>query len=214
MVRSKSTIKNIPMIIMQANEGRGCVLHNLALHLAHKNSIDILLIQEPWIFQDLTAKKSITHPSLQSFSPLSTWHTRPRVLTYVRKTRGLQSFQTQSDSSPYLLQICILSKYSPNISIWNLYNEPSNYIDAGMGLRALLDSSETLFFHLWRLQPKTSILGLNNNSHLISCYRLTPMGDTEESFFTKSDRNCKKRIWWNSRPGFLLPSWSHVHYTP
>lgn len=77
------------MIIMQANVGRGCVSHNLALHLAHENNTDILLIQEPWIFQDLTAKKSITRPSFQSFSPLSTWHTRPRVLTYVRKIKGL-----------------------------------------------------------------------------------------------------------------------------
>lgn len=131
---------------MQANVGRGHVSHNLALHLAHENNIDILLLQEPWIFHDLTTKKSLSHPGFQSFSPLSTWSTRPRVFTYVRKTKGLRASQTLSDSSPDLLQICILNRNSPNISIWNVYNAPPNCINAGSGLQTLLNSSETPYF--------------------------------------------------------------------
>ncbi|KHJ32941.1 hypothetical protein EV44_g3830 [Erysiphe necator] len=91
-------------------------------------------------------KKSLSHPSFQFFSPLSTWGTRPRVFTYVRRTNGLRASQTISDSSPDLLQICILNRVSPNISIWNVDNAPPNCINAGSGLQTLLNSSETHYF--------------------------------------------------------------------
>lgn len=131
---------------MQENVGRGHVSYSLALHLAHENSIDILLLQEPWIFHDLTTEKSLSHPSFQSFSPLLIWDTRPQVFTYVRKTKGLHVFQTLFDPSPDLLQICILNRNSPNILIWNVYNATPNYISAGSGLQTLLNSSETPYF--------------------------------------------------------------------
>lgn len=70
---------------MQANVGRGRISHNLALQLAHENNADVVLIQEPWTYRDLTSKQSVIHHSYDTFAPLSTWDTRPRVLTYIRK---------------------------------------------------------------------------------------------------------------------------------
>jgi len=146
MVRRQNKNKNRTLTIMQANVGRGHVSHNLSLHLAHENNIDIILLQEPWIFHDLTAKKIYTHPNYQSFSPLSTWNRRPRVFTYVRKSKGLRAFQSLSDSSPDLLQICILNRNNSKLPVWNIYNAPPNCNNAGFGLQALLNSSETPFF--------------------------------------------------------------------
>lgn len=74
---------------MQANVGRGADAHRLALQLAYKNNIDVLVIQEPWTLRDLSAKRSVTCPSFMIFSSLSNWCTRPKVLTYVPKMQGL-----------------------------------------------------------------------------------------------------------------------------
>jgi hypothetical protein len=74
-----------PLTIMQANVGRGATPHEIALSLANSSSVDIILIQEPYIFSDRTRKISKAHPMYESFTPLDDWTTRPRVMSYVRK---------------------------------------------------------------------------------------------------------------------------------
>ncbi|SZF00434.1 unnamed protein product [Blumeria hordei] len=74
---------------MQANVRRGANAHSIALKLVQENEIDILLVQAPWILRNIYARRLIPHPNFLCFSPLSEWHSRPRVLIYVRKSHGL-----------------------------------------------------------------------------------------------------------------------------
>ncbi|POS81751.1 hypothetical protein EPUL_005885, partial [Erysiphe pulchra] len=113
------------------------------LKLAHENSIDILLIQEPWTLRDLSAKRSISHPDFTTFSPLSEWHTRPRALSYVRKKQGLNPYQTAIDISSDCVQIAISGGRCRRLGVWNMYNAPINSIGAGECLKLLLETSES-----------------------------------------------------------------------
>src|SRR5271165_4938582 len=82
-----------PLTIMQANVGRGATSHEIALSLANSSSVDIILIQEPYIFSDCTRKISKAHLMYKSFTPLDNWTTRLRIMSYVRKSAGLQVAQ-------------------------------------------------------------------------------------------------------------------------
>ncbi|CAD6501267.1 BgTH12-01519 [Blumeria graminis f. sp. triticale] len=128
---------------MQVNVGRGAYAHNMALQLAHENNIEALLIQEPWILKDLTAKRSISHPKFALFSPLDEWHTRPRVLTYISSSKGLRSYQSAINTSPDLLQVVIYTGRGRKIAVWNVYNSPAGLIRAGEGLKMLIESTGT-----------------------------------------------------------------------
>ena len=99
MVRRHNPKRKRFIRIIQANVGRGSDAHSIGLQIANENDIDILLVQEPWIFRDLESRRSISHPNFMIFSPLTEWHTYLRVLTYVRKARGLCSYQTAVDLS-------------------------------------------------------------------------------------------------------------------
>ena len=43
-----------PLTLLQLSVGRAKATHEIALSLAHSNNIDIILIQEPYIFSDLS----------------------------------------------------------------------------------------------------------------------------------------------------------------
>ncbi|POS82010.1 hypothetical protein EPUL_005719, partial [Erysiphe pulchra] len=135
-----------PLTIMQANDGRGHSSHNLALQLAHENNFDIIMIQEPWTFRDLTRKQTISHTRYKTFSPLSTWSTRPRVLTYVRKTQELRPYQESMDLSGDLLQLMVITDSGRKLRVWNIYNAPPSSTGAGNGLSMLLNSNNDPFF--------------------------------------------------------------------
>ena len=131
---------------MQVNVGRSSSAHDVALYLADENCIDILLIQEPWTYRDLSKQKNKTHKSYETFSPLSTWRTRPRVFTYVRKDARLKPFQTCADYSRDMIQISITSRNNLKAPIWNVYNAPVGSEEAGEGLSKLLSCTENPFF--------------------------------------------------------------------
>ncbi|POS81796.1 hypothetical protein EPUL_006379, partial [Erysiphe pulchra] len=135
-----------PLTIMQVNVGRGHPSHNLALQLAHENNFDIIMIQEPWIFRDLTRKQTISHTRYRTFSPLSTWSTRPRVLTYVRKTQELRLYQESMDLSGDLLQLMVITESGRKLRVWNIYNATPSSTGAGNGLSILLNSNNDPFF--------------------------------------------------------------------
>src|SRR5271165_602421 len=82
-----------PLTILQANVGRGATSHEIALSLASSSFVDIVLIQEPYIFSDCTRKISKAYPMYKSFTPLDNWTTRPRVMLYVRKGARLHADQ-------------------------------------------------------------------------------------------------------------------------
>ena len=79
--------------IMQANVGTGGAAHEIALNLGFENNYDVVCIQEPYIYRELERKLTKRHPSYETFTPISEWTSRPRVLTYVRKGRGLKAHQ-------------------------------------------------------------------------------------------------------------------------
>ncbi|POS81852.1 hypothetical protein EPUL_006811 [Erysiphe pulchra] len=143
MVRRHNLKRKRLLRIMQANVGRGVNVHSIALKLAHENSIDILLIQEPWTLRDVSAKCSISHPDFTTFSPLSEWHTRPRALSCVRKKQGLNPYQTAIDISSDCVQIAISGGRGRRLGVWNIYNAPINSIGAGECFKLLLETSES-----------------------------------------------------------------------
>ncbi|POS86558.1 hypothetical protein EPUL_002249, partial [Erysiphe pulchra] len=140
---SNPTFKRISETLI--NVGRGRISHNLALQLANEENADVVLIQEPWIYRDLNSKEFATHHNYDTFSPLSTWDTRPGVITYIKKSQVYRPFQSTIYSSPYILKVTILPN-NQKLNIWNVYYAPTNSINVGDGLSGLLNSSDNRFF--------------------------------------------------------------------
>ncbi|POS82874.1 hypothetical protein EPUL_005699, partial [Erysiphe pulchra] len=138
--------KSTPLRIMEVNVGQSFLPHNIALALANENNIDILLLQEPWIVSDLSAQRSISHRTFQSFSPLTTWHSRPRVLTYVRKSAFIKAFQVQADLFRDVIKIFITLNDTKDLSIWNVYNALVGSDQAGASPLTLLSSTDKPYF--------------------------------------------------------------------
>ena len=72
MVRRHNQRRVEPFQIMQVNVGRSSSTHDIALHLANENRMDVLLIQEPWTYRDLSKQRTKTHKLYVAFSPLAT----------------------------------------------------------------------------------------------------------------------------------------------
>jgi hypothetical protein len=58
-----------PLALLQLNVGRLAAAHEIILSQAHSSNIDIILIQEPYIYKDLARKVTKKHPSYECFSP-------------------------------------------------------------------------------------------------------------------------------------------------
>lgn len=108
--------------------------------------MDILLVQEPWNVHDISRQRTKTHKAFETFSPLSTWHSRPRVMTYVRKDARLKPFQLSSDLSRDLAQIALTLRNNTILPIWNVYNAPVGCEGAGEGLSKLISCTSSPFF--------------------------------------------------------------------
>jgi hypothetical protein len=59
-----------PLTIMQANVRKGATSHKIVLLLANSSFVDIVLIQEPYIFSDCTRKILKAHLMYKSFTLL------------------------------------------------------------------------------------------------------------------------------------------------
>lgn len=78
-----------PLKLLQINVSRGGSPHDLALALAQEEHIDLLLVQEPYIFYERDRRITKRHPSFECFTLTDNWTSRPQVLTYLRKGVGL-----------------------------------------------------------------------------------------------------------------------------
>ncbi len=58
------------LIVLQINVGRGATLHEIVLLLANDSSIDIILIQEPYVFTDRTRRITKHYPIYETFTLL------------------------------------------------------------------------------------------------------------------------------------------------
>lgn len=130
--------------IYQANVNHSSPCHDIALSLAFDHHYDFVAIQEPWVHADLSQRRTKSHPSYQTFVPLSHWTSRPRVLLYARKGLSSSIFQSFSDLSRDLVDITIHDQHSnTRLQILNIYNAPRGSEEYGQGLQHLLSLSHT-----------------------------------------------------------------------
>ena len=109
--------------IYQANIGKIPEAHDIALALADVEKFDIVLLQEPWTKWEDGRCETKTHPAFRVFSPVPVWNstgTRPRVLTYIRRSLSLEANQASPIASRDMLWITI-----NNITILNIYRDPA-----------------------------------------------------------------------------------------
>jgi hypothetical protein len=134
-----------PLIVLQINVGRGATPHEIALSLANDSLIDIILIQEPYIFTDRKRKITKFHPMYESFTPLDDWETRPRVMSYVRKGAGLNTAQLRPCTSRDLIFLQIQGRNTLPLNIVNAYNAPIGSTGAGIAVDLLTELPRTLW---------------------------------------------------------------------
>src|ERR1700744_1480177 len=139
-----------PLKLLQINVGKGSDNHELALATAHQERIDILLIQEPYIFKETSRQITKKHPSFECFVPIDNWVLKPRVLTYVRKGAGLKAeqlrpFNPEDPATRDLLTLSLSSGPLNNILIVNTYNAPIGANNEGAAIKALLQTPNSFF---------------------------------------------------------------------
>lgn len=157
--------------IFQANIARGQTNHDLALALASAESVDVIILQEPWILPDLEKKITKRHHEYDIFSPLDNWTLRPRVLTYIRRGRGLQPTQIRPSDSADICWVSILG-VTPPITITNLYRPPQE-TEGGAVISAL---------KAWQVPPNCLVAGDFNTRHPLWDSRATTSRKSEELF--------------------------------
>ena len=115
-----------PLKIVQANTNRGIQATESVLDYAVQKAVDILLIQEPWIFRDKDTGyrdcRSINHPSFTALLPPHDDQTRPRVLVYTSRHLKLQINPIRIDD-PDCLSLEVRDTNGHKIQVVNLYNE-------------------------------------------------------------------------------------------
>ena len=114
--------------ILQANLNHDQIATESALQLAVELSIDLMVVQEPWIVapgkDDFTDCRSVNH---SSFSQLLPQHVptnlKPRVMFYVSRFLDAQINPiTDTDQDPDM-QIVKVQTNNLNFTIYNIYNE-------------------------------------------------------------------------------------------
>ena len=127
-----------PLKILQINVGRGATLYKLALSLANDSFINIILIQELYIFTDCTRRITKFHPMYKTFTPLNNWQICPWVILYIRKSAGLTTAQLWPCTSRDLIFLQIQARNTTPLSIVNTYNAPIGSTNAGAAVNNLL----------------------------------------------------------------------------
>lgn len=121
---NKAACKTRPITILSLNVGRGAHNHEIIMNEAYLSEIDIILIQEPYIFRDRSRRITKHHPAYSSFSPNLDWVTnRPRVISYLRKRSGLRCTQISTPSSDIII-LHLKSPTGKSLNVFNIYNAP------------------------------------------------------------------------------------------
>ena len=106
--------------IFQANVARSPEAHDIALSLAHAESFDLVLLQEPWTTVRDNKRLTKHHPAYDTYSPTEEWEdNRPRTMTYVLKSKGLDTQQLRPAASADILWLVV-----EGLVIVNIYREP------------------------------------------------------------------------------------------
>ena len=98
----------------------------------------MVLVQESHIGQNLERLMTKWHPAYQTICPLTSWETRPRVMTYARKDRKhLQCNPAPLDPHPDLASIDISTPCGFKMRVYNVYNAGPSSARAGEAVEAL-----------------------------------------------------------------------------
>ncbi len=119
----KSTVRPFnQLLVFQHNTARCSPTQQTLLNLANQARIDIILVQEPWIFERNDPVSYSTIQLTNYFTILPASQTRPRTATYIRKSSGVQfSNRTDLVDNPDLIILEIQEK-NP-FYLLNIYNE-------------------------------------------------------------------------------------------
>jgi len=111
--------------ILQINLNRSAPATESALNLATELNIDIIAIQEPWVYPNPNNDYTVTRLVIHSgFTQILPYHgiLRPRTLFYVSKAINIANIAIESPQDPDCLIIDINYKNS-KIQVINIYNE-------------------------------------------------------------------------------------------
>ncbi|KAI0993546.1 hypothetical protein K3495_g14638, partial [Podosphaera aphanis] len=171
-----------------SDRDEGATPHEIALEFANEQKYDIILIQEPFISRDRQRRITKRISSYECFAPIDSWETRPRVLTYVRKGIGLQTYQLRPlpPYSPAAQDIVFLEVRAPSgikMLVVNVYNAPSGSIAEGEAVRALLNLPRSIF------RCRTFLAGDFNLKHTRWQASVTTNQSAAESLLEWTDLN-------------------------
>ena len=111
--------------VLQINLNRSAPATESALDLAIGLHVDIIAVQEPWVFpnpdDDYTTTRSVIHPGFTQILPLH-GRLRPRTLFYINKALSFINIAIESPQDPDCLIIDINNGNS-KIQVINIYNE-------------------------------------------------------------------------------------------
>ena len=178
------------LYLLQINIGKGRPFYDVALQLAYKDDYDILLVQEPQIYSDITRRLSKKYPAYTCFFLTEDWNNRPYVLTYIRKTPFLRAYtllESQGTSRDLLLVQLIIESLS--LQLLNVYNTLARLIDEREGLGKLLQQTPLPrsfiggYFNLKYLaqepsytSPSIEAVSLVNQTEGYHLYLILPIG--------------------------------------
>jgi hypothetical protein len=118
-----------PLRIIQANVNRGIQATESLLDYAIQKEIDLILIQELWIFKDKSIGykdcRSINHSSFTALLPPHDDTTRPRSLVYTSRHLKLQ-VNPLLLNDPDCQSLEVRDSKGSKIQVVNLYNERNN----------------------------------------------------------------------------------------
>ena len=148
--------------IISTNVGRSSAAHEIALELAFKSQIDVLLVQEPYIYRDLARRITRKHP-FDYFTPVDDLTRRPRVLTYTRENSNFSVTQDRplgnlEQGEEDVLLLTIKCRGISPIQVINIYNAPPGGTNPGAGLSFLFSLPDSHF-------PSKTLLAGDFNLH-------------------------------------------------
>lgn len=159
-MRNKSTA----IQIISINVGRSSTAHEIALEIASTSHFDLLLVQEPYIFKDLTRRITRKHPCFDCYTPVDNWTRRPRVMSYTRKNSKFsvvqdRPFINNEHGAEDILLLTIKPQGRTPTQVINVYNAPPGGINSGAGVSFLISLPHQYFY------SKTLLVGDFNPHH-------------------------------------------------
>ena len=116
-----------PLRVLSVNVQNTGPNNDAILSLASEGEYDVVHVQEPYAVWGLGRQMIKSHPTYKTYMPTEAWKdrdSRPRVLTYVRKT--LQADQLPVTTTRYVIWIHV-----QGVTLVNVYRKPRDTTTLG-----------------------------------------------------------------------------------